>query len=541
MDSSLGSIGLMLMQEIPSWREHVIAAMESADLIRNTLGPRGLSKLVISPFGYTILSNDAHQIAKEIDAGYPLVHSLPVVKSLIHLADQQAKAKGDGTASTILWAAELLQQALALQERGIHPLLVIEGFHFAWQEASRLLQELALNVEIEPIHLRKMAAAALLGKIDTEDLPFVSKLVARLFQAVRPGDETDEPPDELSIALDRNLKVFTRPGELLRKSRFIKGLIVNRHRADRRMPSSIFKARVALLDFDFSPPPLKGYPQQVSVTESPHENWYERLKASRMEKIIEELVRIRTSVVFSSYYLPELMNHHLARHRILAVERTKKSDLEKLARATGARVIMLPEEISPAALGQARLVEERSLAGNRMTFLDGTSGRVGTLFLRSPTRGGLDEAERACRGALRSLAAFVSQPMVLPGGGAWEIYMAREITAWASRFPGKLQLVVGAFAKALEVIPRTLIANTGADPLTFIPRLRHRQTSARNPWIGFNAINRRLEDMSRGKIWDSLPVKKGGLHLATTFVQEVMGVDELFGAEKTIPTERMMH
>jgi chaperonin GroEL (HSP60 family) len=119
--------------------------------------------------------------------------------------------------------------------------------------------------------------------------------------------------------------------------------------------------------------------------------------------------------------------------------------------------------------------------------------------------------------------------------------MAREITAWASRFPGKLQLVVAAFAKALEVIPRTLIVNTGEDPLVLIPRLRHRQTSARNPWIGFNGITHRLEDMSRGRIWDSLPVKKGGLHLATTFVQEIMGVDDLIGAETTIPAERVMH
>jgi chaperonin GroEL (HSP60 family) len=536
----LGSIGLRLMQEIALWREHAIAAVESADLIRNTLGPRGLSKLVMSPFGYTLLANDAHQIVKEISAGYPLVNALPVVRSLIQFAEQQARSQGDGTASTILWAAELLKQALALQDRGIHPLLIIEGFDLALQEASRLLQELAQEVETGPIHLQKMAAAALLGKVETEDLPFVSKLVARLFLAVRPGDEADNPPEELNIALDRNLKVFTRPGELLRKSRFIKGLLVNRHRADRRMPPSIVQARVALLDFDFSLHPLKGYLQQILVTGHPQENWHERVKVSRMEKIIEELVRIHTSVIFSSHYLPELTNHDLARHGIMAVERTKKSDLEKLARATGARVIMLPEEICPAALGRARLVEEKSLMGNRMTFLEGTSGRVGTLFLRSPTRGGLDEAERACRGALRSLAAFVSQPMVLPGGGAWEIYMAREITSWASRFAGKLQLVVLAFAKALEVIPRTLIVNTGADPLVLIPRLRHRQTSARNPWIGFNAITRRLEDMSRGRIWDSLSVKKRGLHLATAFVQEVMGVDELIGAETAIPAERVM-
>lgn len=524
------------MDYAPLFRKHLIAAVDSADLIRSTLGPGGFSKLVISPHGYSVLSNDAHQIVKEIDTGYPIVRLLPVVQALIRLSDQQFRARGDGTATTILLAAEFLKKALALKDMGLHPRMIIEGFDLAVNEAYRLLEGLAFEVEVDTASLKKMASLTLSGKVEAEHLPLIARLLTRLFMAVWPGGNIDEPSLEQDIALEKNLKVFTRPGELLKRSRFIDGLIVNRHRADRRMPRSISGARIALLDFDFLLPPIKEYPREIIIDYDPQRqvDWFDEFTESRIKGIIKELSRAGTTVIFTSYHLPELSNHHLAKQGILAVERTKKSDMEKLSRATGARIIKLPEEISAPSMGRARLVEERSLMDNRMTFVEGTPGRMATLFLRSPTRGGLDETERACRGALRALSAFTCHPRVLPGGGAVEVYLSRHLSSWALEFSGKLQLVVGAFACAIEVIPRTLISNAGADPLTFLSRLKHRQISSQSHSIGFNSLTHRLEDMSKKRVWDNLTVKKEALNLAVTFAREMIGVDTLFGTENII-------
>jgi archaeal chaperonin len=531
----VGPVDSRSMQHSHRWQKHLKAASESAELISNTLGPRGLSKLVVSPYGYNIVSNDAHRILKEIDTGYPLVRSLPSVQALIGLTNQQAQTCGDGTATTILWATELLKQALALQEKGIHPQVIEEGYALAVQEADRLLDGLALKVEVEEGGLRNIAVAALLGRVEEEDLSFVSRLVTRLFQAVWP----EEPADDSVTSLEQNnVKVFTRPGALLRESRVIDGLIVNRHRADRRMPRVIKSARVALIDFEISLPPIKGYQQEVRIGDGAREDWYEELIKSRMKGLVDDLAQAGVSVIFTSYNLPELANHHLARRGILAVERTKKSDLEKLSLATGARLIKLPEEISPDVVGRARIVEERNIMGNRMVFVEGTCGRVATLFLRGPTRGGLDEVERACRGALLALAAFANRPQVLPGGGGVEVYLARELAALSSRLAGKLQLVSRAFARSLEVIPRTLMYNAGVDPFLILPRLQHRQATAQNSWIGFNSRTRRLEDMSRGRVWDSLAMKRNALHLATSYARDMIGVDGLLGDLEAEPIVR---
>jgi archaeal chaperonin len=527
------------MQHVPRWHEHLAAASKSAGLISGTLGPKGLSKLVVSPYGYDLISNEAYKILKEIDAGYPLARSLPSVQALIMLAGEQAGAVGDGTATTILWATELLKQALALLASGFHPQEIGEGYNLACQKADRLLEGLALEIEVTEGVLQKMAAAALLGRVEEEDLSFVSRLVTRLFLSVWPQEQGDGPCVWLEEGSEKsNVKVFTRPGALLRESRVINGLVVNRHRADRRMPRSVRSARVILLDFDFSLSSIKGYEQEILVEGSARKDWYGELNRSRIEESVNDLAEAGVSAVFTSYYLSELANYHLAQRGILAVERVKKSDMEKLALATGARPIELPGEISGDVVGRARLVEERTIMGNRMTFVEGVKGRMATLFLRGATRGGLDEVERACRGALLALAAFARKPQVLPGGGGVEVYLARELLSMSSGLPVRLRMISDSFARSLEVIPRTLMSNAAVDPLLVLPRLQRRQVKDRNPWVGFNSRTHRLEDMSRGRVWDSLPMKRNALHLATSFNRDMIGVDELLGGMETSPMAR---
>ena len=499
---------------------NIMVAKIISETMRSSLGPRGMDKMLVDSFGDVTITNDGATILKEMDVEHP------VAKMLVEVAKAQDAEVGDGTTTVVVLAGELLAKAEELIEKEVHPALIIEGYKKAARKALEIYDKIAIPVSpTDKEILKKIAKTSMASKLVSEEAEYLSEIAVEAVLRV-----AEKVNDQWMVDLD-NIKIEKKEGQSLRDTKLIDGIVLDKEIVHRGMPKIVHDAKIALLDA----------PLEIEKTEFDaklHIESPEQMKAfmeqeeKMLKEMVEKIAAAGANVVLCQKGIDDMAQHFLARKGILAVRRIKKSDVEKIARATGARIITRIEEIAPKDLGKAKLVEERKVGEDRMVFIEQCENPKSiTILIRGGTKRLVDEAERSIKDALNVIKDVVVEGRVVAGGGAPEMEVSLGLRDYAKTLAGKEQLAVEKFAEALEIVPAQLAENAGLDPIEMIVALRAEHKEGKK-WMGINVFDRKVDDMYKLDVVEPVLVKKQVIKSAVEAAAMILKIDDVIAASK---------
>ena len=505
---------------------NIMVAKIISETMRSSLGPRGMDKMLVDSFGDVTITNDGATILKEMDVEHP------VAKMLVEVAKAQDAEVGDGTTTVVVLAGELLAKAEELIEKEVHPALIIEGYKKAARKALEIYDKIAIPVSpTDKEILKKIAKTSMASKLVSEEAEYLSEIAVEAVLRV-----AEKVNDQWRVDLD-NIKIEKKEGQSLRDTKLIDGIVLDKEVVHRGMPKIVHDAKIALLDA----------PLEIEKTEFDaklHIESPEQMKAfmeqeeKMLKEMVEKIAAAGANVVLCQKGIDDMAQHFLARKGILAVRRIKKSDVDKIARATGARIITRIEEITPKDLGKAKLVEERKVGEDRMVFIEQCENPKSiTILIRGGTKRLVDEAERSIKDALNVIKDVVIEGRVVAGGGAPEMEVALGLRDYAKTLAGKEQLAVEKFAEALEIVPAQLAENAGLDPIEIIVALRAEHKEGKK-WMGINVFDRKVDDMYKLDVVEPVLVKKQVIKSAVEAAAMILKIDDVIAASKIEEKEK---
>ena len=504
-------------------RANIMAARIVAEAVRTSLGPKGMDKMLVDSFGDVTITNDGATMLDEMDIQHP------AAKMMVEVAKAQDDEVGDGTTTVVVLAGELLGEAEKLIEKDIHPTVVIDGYERAAEKAIEILDEIAIKVDpLDKEYLKKVAMTSMASKLVSGYRDYLADLVVDAVLQI-----VEEKDGEYEVDLDY-VKIEKKHGESVTDTQLIKGLVIDKEVVHPGMPKRIEDAKIALLNC-----PLEI--EKTEFSSKIHIETPEEMKAyldqeeKLMREMVEKIKAAGANVVFCQKGIDDMVQHFLARAGILAARRIKKSDMEKLARASGARIVTNIDELSPEDLGYADLVEERKVADEKMIFVEGCKNpKAVSILIRGGNERVVDEAERSVKDALNVVRDVIIEPKVVAGGGAPEAELARRLRRFADTLTGKERLAVSAFADAVEAIPVTLAENAGMDPVDTVSELRSRH-EAGEVWAGVDVYECKVRDMREIDVYEPLLVKKQVIKSATEAAVMLLKIDDVIAAAKVKP------
>ena len=499
---------------------NIMVAKVIAEAMRSSLGPRGMDKMLVDSFGDVTITSDGATILKEMEVEHP------VAKMLVEIAKAQDAEVGDGTTSVVVLAGELLARAEELIEKEVHPAIIIDGYKKAAMKALEVYDKIAIPISpTDKEVLKKIAKTSMAAKIVSEDADYLAEIAVEAVLRV-----ADQVNGKWTVDLD-NVKIEKKEGQSIRDTQIVDGVVLDKEVVHPGMPRLVHDAKIALLDC----------PLEIEKTEFDaklHIETPEQMKAfmeqeeQMLKEMVEKIAAAGANVVLCQKGIDDVAQHFLARKGILAVRRIKKSDIEKIARATGARIITRIEEISEKDLGKAKLVEERRVGEDKMVFIEGCENPKSiTILIRGGTKRLVDEAERSLKDALNVIKDVILEPKIVAGGGAPEIEVSLAIRDYAKTLPGKEQLAVEKFADALEVIPAQLAENAGLDPIEAVVSLRARHKEGKK-WTGINVMEGKIDDMYKLDVIEPVLVKKQSIKSAIEAAAMILKIDDIIAASR---------
>jgi thermosome len=500
---------------------NIVAALVVAESIRSSLGPKGMDKMLVDGFGDVTISNDGATILDEMDVQHP------AGKMMVEIAKTQDDEVGDGTTSAVVLAGELLTKAQNLIDKDVHPTVIVDGYQLANAKALEFMRRIRIKVTpTDKVMLKRVAKVALASKLLAEHKDFVADLaVAAVLQVA------DKSAKGYEADVD-DVKVEKKPGGALTDTALIQGVLLDKEVVHPGMPRRIENAKIALINC----------PLEVEKTEFDAKlniQNPEQMKAflDEEEKILKDMVdKIADSganVAICEKGIDDVAQHFMAKRGILAVRRVKQSDMEKLVRATGGRILSQLEGLKASDLGQAGLVEERKVSDDKMTFVEGCKNpKAVTILVRGGTERVVDEAERAIHDALCVVRDVVVEPYVVAGGGAPEAEVSRMLRTYSQKLSGKEQLAVQSYADALEIIPMSLSENAGMDPIDSLMEVRARHQS-KSKWVGIDPVKGRVADLAKLEVYEPLAVKVQALKSAGEAASMILKIDDVIAASKS--------
>jgi len=499
-------------------RNNILAAKVLAEMLKTSLGPRGLDKMLIDSFGDVTVTNDGATIVKEMEVQHP------AAKLLVEIAKAQDAEVGDGTTSVVVLAGALLDKAEALLEQNIHPTLIIEGYTKAMNKALELLDKIAVPVDVSnDENLRKIATTTIGSKYSGQG-PEREKLVELAVNAIKIIAEP-KPEGGYNVDLD-NVKIEKKKGGGLMDSMLVRGIVLDKEVVHPGMPKRVTNAKIAVLDapLEIQKPDITT---KIRVTDVEQLDSFLEEETKILKDMVEQIAATGANVVITQKGIDDVAQHFLAKKGILAVRRVKRSDVEKLARATGAKIVTSIRDLKPESLGYADLVEERKVGNDKMVFIEGAKNpRSVTILIRGANDMLLDEAERNLNDVLHGLRNIMREPKILGGGGAPEIELALRLREFAATVGGKEQ----AFADALETIPSVLAESAGMDPLDTVMQLRSLHSKGLK-FAGVDVLNGKVaDDMISVNVYEPLLVKKQVIKGAAEAAIALLKIDDLIAA-----------
>ncbi|MFG1449513.1 MAG: thermosome subunit beta [Thermoplasmataceae archaeon] len=503
-------------------KNNIEAAKTIADAIRTTLGPKGMDKMLVDSIGDIIVSNDGATILKEMDVDHP------TAKMIVEVAKSQDSAVGDGTTSAVILAGELLKQAETLLDQGVHSTVITNGFRMAVNEAKKHLDQIALEAKDDKT-LKRISMTALSGKNTSLSSDFLSDLVVKAVNAV-----ADERNGKV-IVDTANIKVDKKNGGSVTDTQFINGLVIDKEKVHPKMPSPVKDARIALIDsaLEIKKTEIEA---KVQITDPSKIQDFLAQESDTFKNMVEKVKKSGANVVLCQKGIDDIAQHYLAKEGIYAVRRVKKSDMEKLAKATGAKIVTNLDDLTSAALGKAEKVEEKKISDDRMTFVTGCANpKAVSILIRGGTDHVVSEIERSLNDAIRVVALTKEDGKYLPGGGAIEAELAMKVRNFANSVGGREQLAIEAFAKALEIIPRTLAENAGMDPINTLIQLKADHEKGKVTY-GIDFSENKVGDMAKAGVFDPLRVKKHALESAAEVSTMILRIDDVIASKKSGPS-----
>ncbi|MEM2274129.1 MAG: thermosome subunit alpha [Thermofilum sp.] len=500
-------------------RANIYAARVIAEALASSLGPRGMDKLLVDSFGNATITGDGATILKEMEVQHP------AAKMLVEVAKAQDDEVGDGTTTVVVLAGLLLTHAGELIEQDIHPSIITEGFEKALVEALNTVDAIAEKVDpLDRNILENVAKTALSSKVVAEFKDYLAKLVVDA--ALQVATKKDGKYD---VSLD-DIKVEKKRGESLLDTVLVHGIVLDKEVVHPAMPKRVENAKIALLDapLEIEKP---EWTAKINITSPDQLKLFLDEETEILRRKIERIKEAGATVVFCQKGIDDVAQYYLAKAGILAVRRVKKSDMEKLARATGAKILTRVEDISPEALGFAKLVEERKVADEKMVFVEGCPNpKSVTILVRGGADHIVDEAERAIHDALSVVRNVIREPAVVAGGGAVEMEVAMKLREFARTLPSKEQLAVLRYAEAVESVVSILAQNAGAEPIDILTELRRLHAKGEK-WSGINSYTAKVENMWNANVLEPALVKKQVFKSATEAAIMILRIDDVIAAQ----------
>lgn len=500
---------------------NIMAARAVANAVRSTMGPMGMDKLLVDSIGEVTITNDGVTILKEMDVQHP------AAKMLIEAAKTQDTEVGDGTTTVAVLAGELLKKAEFLLEQKVHPTMIVQGYRMASEKAIEIVKSLATKAsENDRALLEKIAETAMTGKMaefpDGKMSQYTVELVLNALETYGGKNKFD---------MDR-VNVEKKVGESTLDSRIIDGVVIDKEIVHQNMPRKVVNAKIALLSTPIESKDTETK-TEVQITSSTQFQQFMEHEKVRVKEAADKVIASGATVVFCQKGIDDLAQHHLANAGIIALRRVIKKDLDRLARATGANIVTGLDELTPADLGTAAVVEETRVGNGIMTFVTGTKNRSATLLLRGGTQQVLNGLERALDDGIHAVADVVEDGLLVAGGGSPEIELSMRLREYASTLKGREQLAVTKFAEALEIVPKTLAENAGFDAIDKIVELKNKHGVNKN--AGLNAYTGEVEDMLKIGVVEPLRVKIQAILSATDAACLILRIDDVLASTKKPP------
>ena len=501
-------------------RVNILAARIVAETVRTTLGPKGMDKMLVDSLGDIVITNDGATILDEMDIQHP------AAKMMVEVAKTQDKEAGDGTTTAVVIAGELLRRAEELLNQNIHPSIIVKGYNLAAEKAQEILENIAKDVsQMDEEVLMKAATTAITGKAAEEEREYLARLAVEAVKLV--GEKVGE---KHQVDID-NIKLEKKEGGSARDTQLIRGVVIDKERVHPGMPRKIEDAKIALINEALEVKETET-DAEIRITSPDQLQAFLEQEERMIREMVDKIVATGANVVFCQKGIDDLAQHYLAKAGILAVRRVKKSDMEKLAKATGAKIVTNVRDLTSEDLGHAELVEERKVAGENMVFVEGCKNpKAVTILIRGGTEHVVDEVERALEDAIKVVKDIVEDGKIVAGGGASEIELAIKLDEYAKKVGGKEQLAIESFADALKVIPKTLAENAGLDPVDVLVKVTaaHKE---KGPTVGIDVFAGEPADMMERGVIEPLRVKRQAIKSASEAAVMILRIDDVIAASK---------
>jgi len=500
---------------------NIMAAKVVAESVRSALGPRGMDKMLVDSFGDVTITSDGRTILDEMDVQHP------AAKMIVEVAKTQDKETGDGTTSAVIISGELLSRAEELIDKNIHPTVIIDGYRKAADKALETLDKIAIPIDLKSHdYLKKAASTSMGSKLVAEYKDYLANLAVKAMLAVAEKQSGGTYRADVD-----DVKVEKKTGESLKDTNLINGIVLDKEIVHSGMPKRMENAKIALLEasLENEKPEMDA---KISI-ESPEQiEAFLKQEETMLKDMVEKVLASGANVVVCQKGIDDMAQHFLARKGVIAIRRAKKSDMEKLARATGGKIISNIDALTSSDLGYAALVEERRTGDDKMTYIEGCKNpKSVTLLIRGGTQRMTAEAERSIHDALCVVKDLIEEPKIVAGGSAPEMEMASVLKKYAQTVKGREQLAIIVFAESLEIIATTLAENAGLNPIDMLSELRIRHEKGET-WAGIDVLTGKVEDMTKINVYEPLAVKKQIIKSANEASTMILKIDDIISTAK---------
>ncbi|NOJ26628.1 MAG: thermosome subunit [Nitrososphaera sp.] len=502
-------------------RNNITAAKTVAEIVRTSLGPRGMDKMLVDTLGDVTITNDGATILKEIDVQHP------AAKMMVEISKATDNEVGDGTTSTVVLAGSLLEKAEELITKNVHPTVVVEGFKKASQKAIETLREIATKVDPQDkAFLNKIARTSMASKMVSADSKELSDMVVDAVLSV-----AEKSAEQYKVDTD-NIKVEKKAGGSIRDTKFVHGIVLDKEVVHGGMPKRVENAKIAVINSALEIEKTE-FDAKININSPDQMQQFIDEENKMLKAMVDKVVTAGANVLLCQKGIDDIAQHYLAKAGILAVRRVKESDMYKLSRATGARIVNNLDELSASDLGFAKVVEERKVETDKWVFVEECKNpKSVSILVRGGSQRVVDEAERSVHDAIMAVKDVVEYPYVLVGGGAPEALASLKLRDWASTLSGRAQLAAEKFADGVETIPIILAENAGMDPLDTQVQLRSKSSTGKARY-GIDVVNGKVADLAAKDIYEPLAVKEQVINAATEAACMILRIDDVIAASKS--------
>lgn len=502
-------------------KNNIAAAKLISEVVRSSLGPRGMDKMLVDGLGDVTITNDGATILKEIDVQHP------AAKMMVEISKATDNEVGDGTSSVVVLAGALIEKAEELITKDVHPTIIVDGYRKSALKSIEIFNHLAQKIDPgNKSELIRVARTSMQTKLVSRDSDELSEVV------VNAALQVSEPNESAYIIDIDDVKVEKKAGGSLRDTKLIKGIVLDKEVVHGGMPKRVEKAKIALINSALEIEKTE-FDAKININSPDQMKMFLEEENKMLKNMVDKIISSGANVAICQKGIDDIAQHYLAKSNVLSVRRVKESDMTKLSRATGARIVNNLEDLGSKDLGSADLVEERKVETDKWVFIEGCKHpKAVTILIRGGSQRVVDEAERSIHDALMVTKDVMEKPLIVAGGGSPESYVAGKLREWSSTLSGREQLAADKFAESLEVIPLALAENAGMDPIDTLTELRSKQTKG-SKWSGIDARGGKVVDMSKQDIVEPLSVKEQIIKSATEVASMILRIDDVIASSKS--------